>query len=55
MSDLEHKEDSPKIIAKSNTGETAALEGTAPANKDCSVVAISDKKTQVKAKVVGRY
>jgi hypothetical protein len=55
MNDLDHKQDSPKVIAKSNTGETATLEGTAPANKDYSVIGYSDKKTQVKAKVVGRY
>jgi len=55
MNDLERKETSPKIIAKSNTGEAVTLEGTAPANKDCAVVGISDKKTQVKAKIIGRY
>ena len=55
MNELESKKESSKVIAKSNTGETATLEGTMPANKDCTVVAISDKKTQVKAKVVGRY
>jgi hypothetical protein len=55
MADLEHKEDSPHIIAKSNTGESVTLEGTAPANKDCTVVGYSDKNTQVKAKIVGRY
>jgi hypothetical protein len=55
MSDLDHKEDSPNIIAKSNTGESVTLEGTTPANKDCTVVGYSDKKTQVKAKIVGRY
>jgi hypothetical protein len=55
MNDLDHKEDSPKVMAKSNTGETATLEGTAPANKDYTVIGYSDKKTQIKAKVVGRY
>jgi hypothetical protein len=55
MSDLEHKVDSPKILAKSGAGETVTLEGTAPANKDCTVVALSDKKAEVKAKIVGRY
>ena len=54
MNDLEHHEDS-KAIAKSNTGENVTLEGTAPANKDCTVVGLSDKKAQVKAHVVGRY
>ena len=55
MTDLEHKMDNVKFIAKSNTGASVTLEGTAPANKDCTVVAMSDKKTEVKAKVVGRY
>jgi hypothetical protein len=55
MTDLEHKVDNAKFIAKSNTGASVTLEGTAPANKDCTVVAMSDKKTEVKAKVVGRY
>jgi hypothetical protein len=55
MSDLEHKVDSPKILAKSGAGETVTLEGTAPANKECTVVALSDKKAEVKAKIVGRY
>ncbi len=55
MNNLDHKENSPKIIAKSNTGETVTLEGTAPANTDCTVVGVSDNKAQVKAKIVGRY
>jgi hypothetical protein len=55
MNDLEHKVESPKVLAKSGPGENVTLEGTAPANKDCTVIGISDKKAQVKAKVVGRY
>ncbi|HBI45672.1 MAG TPA: hypothetical protein DDY78_22890 [Planctomycetales bacterium] len=55
MSDLDRKIDSPKVLAKSGAGETVTLEGTAPANKECTVVALSDKKAEVKAKIVGRY
>jgi hypothetical protein len=55
MNDLEHKVDSPKILAKSGPGENVTLEGTAPANKDCTVIGFSDKKGEVKAKIVGRY
>jgi hypothetical protein len=55
MSDLDHKQDSPKILAKSNTGETVTLEGTTPANTDCAVVGFSDKNAPVKATIVGRY
>ncbi len=55
MNDLEHKVDSPKVLAKSGPAENVTLEGTAPANKDCTVVALSGKKGEVKAKIVGRY
>lgn len=55
MGELEHQQDSSAVIAKSNTSETVTLEGTAPANKDCTVVGFSDKKAQVKANIVGRY
>jgi hypothetical protein len=55
MNDLEHEQESSTIIAKSTPGATVTLEATQPANKDCTVVGISDKKTQVTTKVVGRY
>ena len=55
MNDLEHKEVYQKILAKSGPAETVTLEGTAPANKECTVFAVSDKNGEVKAKIVGRY
>ena len=55
MNEIDGKQESSKIIAKSNTGESVTLEATMPANKDCTVVGASDKKAQATAKVVGRY
>ncbi len=55
MNALEHGDNPSQVIAKSTAGETVTLEATQPAGKDCTVVGLSDKQTQVKAKVVGRY
>jgi hypothetical protein len=59
MSDLEAGRDPvpSKVLAKSAQGESPTLQGTAPANKDCTVVAANagGQKTTVNAKIVGKY
>ena len=55
MGQLERNEDSTLVLAKSSPGENVTLEGTAPANKDCMLIGVSDKKAEVKTKIVGRY
>ena len=56
MNDLTAGRDSSKVIAKSSPGESPTLTATAPANKDCTVIAVSGgAKTEVKAHIVGKY
>jgi hypothetical protein len=59
MSDLEAGRDPvpSKVLAKSAQGESPTLQGTAPANKDCTVIAANagGQKTRVSAKIVGKY
>jgi hypothetical protein len=57
MSDLEQGRDSSKILARSTQSETPTLQATAPANKDCTVIAASagGLKTEVKGHIIGKY
>ena len=56
MLTIEAGKDSPKVLFKSTQGTNVTLEGTMPANTDCTVIAFNDgdQKTEVKTSIIGK-